>query len=108
VTTLLTLLYLRYSFRARIASKYPRHKLADDGTRIGAGQAVITPKLGKAEAIAWFRDMEELGLVENFDQFKNDLVVQRNASDRNRLDFVLPPDIVNPLTVTAARVDFRV
>jgi hypothetical protein len=39
--------------------------------------------------------MEELGLVENFDQFKTDLVVERNASDPNRLDFLLPPDIIN-------------
>lgn len=107
VTTMLTLLYLRYSFRARMTSKYPRHKLANDGTRFGAGQAVITPLIGKAEAIAWFREMEELGLVENFDQYKRDLVVERNASDPNRLDFLLPPDVINQLIVTAAQIQFR-
>lgn len=107
ITTPLTLLYLRYSFRVAWQTKYPRHKLADDGTRFGPGQAVVTPKLGKAEALAWFRDMEELGLVENFDQFKRDLVVERNAVDRNRLDFLLPPDLINQLIVTAAKVAFR-
>jgi phage tail sheath gpL-like len=107
VTTMLTLLYLRYSFRTRILTKFPRHKLANDGTRVGAGQAVITPLLGKAEAIAWFREMEDLGLVENGDQFKADVVVERNASDPNRLDFVLPPDIINQFIVGAARIDFR-
>jgi len=107
VTTMLTLLYLRYSFRNRILTRYPRHKLANDGTRFGAGQAVITPKLGKAEAIAWFREMEELGLVENFEQFKTDLVVERNISDPNRLDFLLPPDVINQFIVGAAQIQFR-
>lgn len=107
VTTMLTLMYLRYSFRVRMQTKYPRHKLADDGTRFGSGQAVMTPKLGKAEALTWFREMEELGLVENFDQFKRDLVVERNASDRNRLDFLLPPDLINQFIVTAAQIQFR-
>ena len=107
VTTMLTLLYLRYSFRTRIATRYPRHKLADDGTRFGAGQAVITPKIGKAEAVAWFREMEELGLVENFDTFKANLVVERNATDPNRLDWLLPPDLINQLIVGAASIQYR-
>lgn len=107
VTTMLTLMYLRYSFRTRILSRYPRHKLANDGTRFGAGQAVITPMLGKAEAVAWFRDMEELGLVENFDQFKTDLLVERSATDPNRLNFLLPPDLINGLIVGAANIQFR-
>lgn len=107
LTTLLNLMYQRFSFRARMQTRYPRHKLADDGTRFGSGQAVITPKLGKAEALAWFRQMEELGLVEGFEQFKRDLVVERNGSDPNRLDFLLPPDLINQLVVSAASIQFR-
>jgi phage tail sheath gpL-like len=56
--------------------------------------------------LAWFREMEELGLVENFDQFKRDLV-QRNGSDPNRLDLLIPPDLINGLVVVAAQVQFR-
>lgn len=106
-TTVLTLMYLRYSFRVRFQIRYPRHKLANDGTRFGSGQAVITPKLAKAEAITWFSDMEELGLVENPDQFKRDLVCIRSGSDPNRLEFLLPPDLINALVVTAAQIQFR-
>ncbi len=106
-TTVLTLLYLRYSFRTRMQLRYPRHKLANDGVKFGAGQFVITPKLGKAEAIAWFREMEELALVEGFDQFKRDLEVVRSASDPNRLEFMLPSDLINQLVVTAAQIQFR-
>jgi phage tail sheath gpL-like len=108
VTTMLTLLYLRFSWRNLVLTKYPRHKLANDGTRVGAGQAIVTPKTMKAEAVGWFRQMEALGLVEGFDQFKNDLVVERNATDPNRLDVLLPPDVINQLVVTAAKIQFLV
>lgn len=108
VETMFTLMFLRYSFRNRWATKYPRHKLADDGTRIAAGQAVMTPALARAECVAWFKDMEELGLVEGLEQFKADLVVERNALNPNRLDILLPPDLINQLIVTAAQIQFRV
>lgn len=107
VTTRLTLMYLRYSFRQRILARYPRHKLANDGVRFGSGQFVITPSIGKAEAVGWFREMEELGLVENFDQFKTDLVCERNGTDVNRLDWLLPPDLINQLIVAAVNLQFR-
>jgi phage tail sheath gpL-like len=106
-TTMFTLMYARYSFRARVLSKYPRHKLANDDTRAAAGQPIVTPKLMKAEAVSWFRDLEALGLFEGFDQFKTDLVVARNATDPNRLDVLLPPDLINQLIVTAASIQFR-
>lgn len=106
VETLLTLSYLRFDFRTYMLLKYPRHKLADDGTRYGAGQAVMTPKVGKAEAIAKFRQWEEAGLVENFDQFKDQLIVERNSGDVNRLDFMLPTDLINQLRVQGVKFGF--
>jgi phage tail sheath gpL-like len=102
-----TLMYLRYSFRNLIGTRFPRHKLADNGTRFSAGQAIVTPMTAKAVAVGWFREMESLGLVENFEQFKRDLVVERDQSDRNRLNFLLPPDLINGLIVTAANIQFR-
>lgn len=102
----LTLSYLRYDFRILMLVKYPRHKLANDGTRFGPGQAIITPKIGKAEAIARFEQWEELGLVEGFAQFKRDLIVERNVQDVNRLDFLLPPDLINQLRVTGVQIGF--
>ncbi len=106
VNTLLTLSYLRYDLRSYFLRKYPRHKLANDGTRFGPGQAIITPKLAKAECIALFAGWEELGLVEGREQFKRDLIVERNISDPNRLDFMLPPDLVNQFITGAAQIQF--
>jgi phage tail sheath gpL-like len=107
VNTLLTLSYLRYDFRNFFLTRYPRHKLANDGTRFGAGQAVITPAIGKAEAIGRFAQWEELGLVEDAEQFARDLLVERDSQDPNRLNFLLPANIINQLRVVAAQIQFR-
>lgn len=105
-TTALNLMYLRFAFRNRFLQKYPRHKLANDGVRVGQGQPILTPKLAKAEALGWFLDMQEQGLVQNFDDFKANLVVQKSLSDPNRLDFFLPPELIDQLIVTAAQIQF--
>lgn len=107
VNTPLTLGYLRYSFRTRFLQRYPRHKIAADGTRFGPGQAVVTPKLLRAEAVALFREWEDVALVENVDQFKEDLVIERSGTDPSRVDILLPPDLVNQLRVVAVRNEFR-
>lgn len=107
VNTLLTLSYLRFSMRARIASKYGRHKLANDGTLFGPGQAIVTPKVIKAELISLFRDWEALGLVEDVTQFIADLIVERDANDPRRLNALIPPNLVNQLLTFAGQVQFR-
>ena len=93
LTTLLTLEYIRWNLRNTFQTKYP-------------GQAVITPKIAKAECVALFGTWEEKGLVEGIDRFKADLVVERNASDPNRLDFLLTPDLINQFIVGAAKIAF--
>lgn len=106
LNTLLTLSYIRYDWRNYMLRKYPRHKLANDGTRFASGQKIMTPNLGKAEAITKFEEWEENGLVEGLEQFKEDLIVERNDSDVNRLDFLLAPDLVNQLRVMGTKIGF--
>jgi phage tail sheath gpL-like len=103
---LFTLQYIRWDWRNYIRTKYPRHKLADDGTRYAPGQVIVTPLIIKAEVISKFTDWEAQGLVEGFEQFKRDLVVERNASDRNRVDVLMAPDLVNQLRVAATKIAF--
>lgn len=102
----LTLSYIRFDFRTFWRAKFQRYKLADDGSKFGAGQRIITPKTGRAEAVARARLWEQLGLVENIDQFKRDLIVERSATDVNRLDLLLPPDLVNQLRITGVQIGF--
>lgn len=108
VNTPATLSYLRFAIRARITQKFPRHKLADDGTNFAPGQAIVTPRIIRAELVALMREMEEAGLVENIEQFKNDLLVERNANDRNRVDVLASPDLVNQFRIFAAQLQFIV
>jgi phage tail sheath gpL-like len=107
VTTLATLAKLLRNQRQAITSKYPRHKLADDGTRFGAGQAIVTPKIIKAELVAQYRIDEFNGLVENGKAFKDNLIVERDPNDPNRLNVLYPPDLVNQLRVFAVLAQFR-
>lgn len=107
VNTLLTLSYLRFSMRSRIATKYGRHKLADDGTMFAPGQAIVTPKVIKAELVSLFREWEAMGLVEDVVQFIADLIVERDANDPRRLNALIPPNLVNQLLTFAGQVQFR-
>lgn len=102
-----TLAYLLRDLRSVITSKYPRHKLANDGTNIGAGQAVVTPKVIKAEMVARYSEMEERGLVENMQAFKRHLIVERDTVNPNRVNVLYPPDLINQLRVFALLAQFR-
>jgi len=105
--TMHTSAYVIRSLKSVITSKYPRHKLADDGTRFGPGQAIVTPAVIRGEICATYRTLERAGVVENFDLFKSHLVVERNSSDSNRVDVLFPPDYVNQLRVFALLNQFR-
>lgn len=107
VTTPFTLIYLAQSLAIRFTSKYPRHKLADDGTNFAPGQAIVTPKILTAELLALAREWELAGLVENIDQFKQDLIVERDPDVRTRVNALVPPDIVNGFMQFAALLQFR-
>ena len=105
--TLHTLAYILRSLKSTITSKYARHKLANDGTRYGAGQAIVTPSVIKGELISQYRALELKGIVENADLFKKYLIVERNADNPNRLDVLFPPDLVNQLRIFAVLAQFR-
>ncbi|MBZ6397268.1 MULTISPECIES: phage tail sheath subtilisin-like domain-containing protein [Pantoea] len=105
--TLHTSAYVIRQLKSVVTSKYPRHKLANDGTRFGPGQAIVTPAVLKGEMCASYRTMERAGIVENFELFKQHLVVERNISDPTRVDVLFPPDYVNQLRVFALLNQFR-
>lgn len=107
VNTVATLAYLRLSWRSWVLQKYPRHKLANDGTNFARGQAIITPRIARAEAISWFIELEKIGLVEDLEQFKADIIVERDGTDPNRLNVLFPPNLVNQFRVMATRLEFR-
>ena len=107
IETIATLSYLRYAIRTRITQKYPRHKLADDGIRVAPGQAIVTPKVIRAELLALFTELEYKGLVENFDNFSKTLLVERDADNKCRLNVLSGEDLVNQFRVYAHAIQYR-
>jgi phage tail sheath gpL-like len=107
VTTLATLARILRNQRQAITSKFPRHKLANDGTRFGPGQKIVTPGVIKGELIAQYRQDEFEGLVENMRAFKTHLIVERDPNNQNRVNVVYPPDLINQLRLFAVLAQFR-
>jgi phage tail sheath gpL-like len=99
--------YVLRRLKGVITSKYPRHKLGNDGTRFAAGAAIVTPAVLRGELIAEYAKMEYEGYVENSALFAANLIVERNAIDPNRVDVLFPPDYINGLRVFALLNQFR-
>ncbi len=98
--------YLRFSLRARITSRFPRHSLAQDGTLVEPGSAVVTPATIRSELTGLFGEWSALNLVEDPAQFERDLVVQINPQEPDRLDVYLRPNLINQFRQFAAQIAF--
>ena len=107
VTTLATLARLLRNQKQTITSQFPRYKLADDGTRFGPGQAITTPSLIAAALVAQYQVDMFNGLVENIAAFKQNLIVERDVNNPNRVNVLYPPDLINQLRVFAVLAQFR-
>jgi phage tail sheath gpL-like len=101
--TLATLAEITRRLKAATTQKFPRAKLADDGTRFGPGQPVVTP----SKIIAQYRQMEFGGLIEDADAMAKATIVERNARDRCRLDVLWAPYLVSGLRIVALLNRFR-
>lgn len=107
LTVLATLQELLRRMKSAITSKYPRVKLIPDGTKIGPGQAAVTPTDIKAELIAEFSAAEYDGLVSNMAQFKANLIVEIDDQNPNKLNVLWPPQLAGQLRQFNALAQFR-
>ncbi|NHB90752.1 phage tail sheath C-terminal domain-containing protein [Photorhabdus cinerea] len=94
LTTIRTLDYTRKACRERISQRFPRDKL-NERTR----QKV------RSELLDVLLKLEESEILENVEENKDKLLVERNDKDPNRLDAEIPADVVNGLHVFAGRID---
>jgi phage tail sheath gpL-like len=108
VETMATIAEIRYQYKARMQSRFmvARYKLADDSFPVQAGTYVVTPKTIKQEIIALFSLLYDQSLIENLDEFKTNIVVERDSADRNRVNVLLPPDLINQFRVLAGLIQF--
>ncbi|MBN3254289.1 phage tail sheath subtilisin-like domain-containing protein [Pectobacterium brasiliense] len=94
ITTIRTLDYVRKACRERITLRFPRDKLSSR-----------TPDRVRSELLDVLYKLEELEIIENVDAYKDQLIVERDSQDVNRLNARIPADIVNGLHVFAGRID---
>ena len=108
VQTLATLGEIRDQYQARMLTRFilPRFKLADNTFPVQPGTNVATPNSVGQEIIALFTQLRDAGLIENLENFIENLIVERNAADRNRVDVLLPPDLINQFRVLASKIQF--
>lgn len=104
VTTLTLLSRLRYDLRNRIAVRFARHLIANDDQPVAPLTDILTPSIGKAFAVAVFKDWQLQGWVEDLEGFKSSLIVQRDSGNPNRMNFGVFVNIVNPLRQVATKL----
>ncbi len=104
--TVFTLSYLRWDWNNYLAVKYPNAKLADDGNSFGAGQVVMTPELGKAELLSRYRLWMEKGLVQNYEDFAENLVVMLDPDDAYAMQFLIPAHLIKQFFVGKSKIQF--
>jgi phage tail sheath gpL-like len=105
--TLYDLMFVTRDLRAFVTQTFPRAKLAQDGTRAGAGSSVVTPRAVKAALVSRYAALEALGMVQNTASFAAGLVVQINGQDPNRLDVLYDPILMGNLRIFATLNQFR-
>jgi len=104
-----TLMEIRYQYDTRMVNRFisQRFKLADDSFPVQPGQKIATPKTIKQEIIALFTLLQnDAGLIENLADFIDNLIVERDGTDRDRVNVLLPPDLINQFRILATQIQY--
>lgn len=107
IETLFLLAFVLRGLRTLVTSKYPRMKLARDGTRFAPGSAIVTPSVVKFDIIAFYRQLEYEGFVQDSAVFAQTIIVEINAQNPNRLDCLWPGVLIGQLRMFALLAQFR-
>lgn len=94
--------YFVKAMRAAITGAFPRCALTDEPTGING---FTSPAEIKLVIMHEYQRLQGLGLVENYDLFVQFLIVERDDVDRNRVNVLMRPDMVNQLRVVATIVE---
>lgn len=108
VETMFTLMAVLRDMAVMVTSKFARMKLAADGTRFAAGSAIVTPNIIRGALIAEYAHLEfDLGWVQDSQAFAQNLIVQQNSQNPNRVDVLWPGTLINQLRTLALLAQFR-
>jgi phage tail sheath gpL-like len=94
ITSITTMDYTRESINTRLALRFPASKLSDR-----------TPAKVQVEIEDVLLQLDDQEILENVEEHMDKVKVERNAGDKNRLDWSIPNDVVNGLHIIAGRMD---
>lgn len=94
LTTIRILDYMRKAWRQRIALRFPRDKLSQR-----------TPAKVRSELLDVAYKAEDAEIIENVDQWKDNLIVEKDGQSAGQLNSKIPCDAVEGLHVFAAVID---
>lgn len=107
VETMFLLMYILRAMRSMVTSKYSRMKLVANGTRFASGSAIVTPLLIRADVIAKYQELEFNGYVQQSELFAQQVIVEQNAHNPNRVDCLWPGTLIDQLRIFALLAQFR-
>ncbi|MGM7830016.1 phage tail sheath subtilisin-like domain-containing protein [Yersinia enterocolitica] len=107
IETLFLLMFVTRFLRTQVTSKFARMKLAANGTHFAPGSAIITPNVIRAELIAQYQTLEFNGYVQDAKGFAKGLIVEKSASNPNRVDVLWTGVLINQLRIFAVLNQFR-
>ncbi|EOX2611832.1 phage tail sheath subtilisin-like domain-containing protein, partial [Yersinia enterocolitica] len=107
IETLFLLMFVTRYLRTQVTSKFARMKLAADSARFAPGSAIITPNIIRAELIAQYQTLEFNGYVQDAKGFAKGLIVEKSASNPNRVDVLWTGVLINQLRIFAVLNQFR-
>ncbi|EHD21322.1 MULTISPECIES: phage tail sheath subtilisin-like domain-containing protein [Brenneria] len=107
IETLYLLMFVTRYLKTQITSKFPRMKLAANGTRFAPGQAIVTPNIIRAELIAQYTTLETNGYVQDVSGFSDGLIVEQDSSNPNRVNVLWDGVLINQLRIFAVLNQFR-
>jgi phage tail sheath gpL-like len=93
ITTIRTLDYLRLAWETRMALRFPRAKLSSR-----------TPNMVRAQTLDVLRQLEALEIIDRVEENKNGIIVEFDSVDANRLNVLIPADVVNGLHIIASQI----
>ena len=102
VETMFQLMFTVRYFKTAVSNKHSRQALADDNPF--NLPEIATPKSVRNTLVHAYNDLVALGVLEKGDLFAQYVTVERDPNDANRLNALLPVDIVNQLRVFAANI----
>lgn len=107
VERLYTLAFIIRYLKARVTSTFGRFKLTSEGTTANAGTKVVTPSSIRVAILGWYRELVAQGIAQEYETFRDNLVVERNASNKCRVDALLPVVPIDQLRQICGVVQFR-